>query len=48
MSDMERLKLSLMSEIEKIQQAAAKKEVIMRELGVFILFADKLYCMVPG
>ena len=41
MSTMERLKVSLMSEIENIQQAAVLKKAVMRELGVFILFADE-------
>ena len=37
---MEQMKISLMGEIEKIQAAAAKKEEVLRELGVFIFFSD--------
>jgi hypothetical protein len=39
---MQRLKVSLLAEIEKVQGAAARQEETVRELGVFIL------CAVPG
>jgi len=39
-SAMEQIKISLVGEIEKIQAAAAKKQAILRELGVFIFFSD--------
>ncbi len=37
---MAQMKISLMGEIEKIQAAAAKKEEVLRELGVFVFFSD--------
>ncbi|HDO30250.1 MAG TPA: hypothetical protein ENG79_04235 [Desulfobacteraceae bacterium] len=40
-SPMRRLKISLLSEIGKIQDAARRQVETVRELGVFILFADK-------
>lgn len=36
-----RLKISLLAEIEKIQDAARHRKETVRELGVFILFADQ-------
>ncbi|NOX79966.1 MAG: hypothetical protein GXP57_02535 [Deltaproteobacteria bacterium] len=40
-SPMQRLKISLLSEIGKIQDVARHQVETVRELGVFILFADK-------
>lgn len=40
LADMEQLKISLLAEIEKVQQAAADKKESLRELGVFIFFSD--------
>ncbi len=40
-SPMLRLKISLLAEIEKIQDAAQHLVATVRELGVFILFADQ-------
>ncbi len=39
-SPMEQLKTSLMSGIEKIQRAAQQREEVVRELGVFVLWAN--------
>ena len=39
-TSMETIKISLMGEIEKIQAAAAEKQTVLRELGVFIFFSD--------
>ena len=39
-SPMQQLRLSLMAEIEKIQRAAKQGEEIVRELGVFVLWAN--------
>jgi hypothetical protein len=41
LSPTEQIKISLLGEIEKIQAAAASKEAILRELGVFIFFSDE-------
>lgn len=38
---MEQMKISLQGEIKKIQEAAAGKLKIMRELGVFVFFSDE-------
>ena len=40
-SPMEQIKISLGGEIEKIQAAAAEKQPLLRELGVFIFFSDQ-------
>ena len=40
-SSMQQLKISLLADIEKIQRAAHKKEETVRELGVFVLWANK-------
>lgn len=39
-SPVEQLKISLMSEIEKIQRAAQQQEEVVRELGVFVLWSN--------
>ena len=41
-SPTEQIKISLLGEIEKIQTAAASKQPTLRELGVFIFFADEI------
>jgi len=40
-SPMQQLKISLMSDIEKIQRGAQQREEIVRELGVFILWSNR-------
>ncbi len=40
-SPVEQLKVSLMSEIEKIQHAAQQQKEIVRELGVFVLWSNQ-------
>lgn len=40
-TSMEQLKISLLAEIEKVQQAAAEKKQTLRELGVFIFFSSE-------
>ena len=40
-SPMEQLKIALMTEIEKIQRAAQQREEVVRELGVFVLWANR-------
>lgn len=39
-SPLQQLKISLLAEIEKIQQAAQKQEETVRELGVFVLWSN--------
>lgn len=39
-ASMEQIRISLLGEIEKIQAAAAEKQRVLRELGVFIFFSD--------
>lgn len=41
MNQARRLRLSIHAEIEKINEIAARLEVAVRELGVFIFFADR-------
>ena len=40
-SPMQQLKISLLAEIEKIQNAAARNEETVRELGVFVFCTDR-------
>ena len=40
-SPMQQLKISLMSDIEKIQRVAQKREESVRELGVFVLWSNR-------
>lgn len=40
-SSMQQLKISLIADIEKIQRTAQKREEIVRELGVFVLWSNK-------
>lgn len=40
-SPVEKLKVSLMSEIEKIQRAAQQREEVVRELGVFVFWSNR-------
>ena len=41
MAPVDQIRISLQGEIARIQEAAAGKETILRELGVFIFFSDE-------